>query len=64
LREGAEEAVDIRLAHRQIERAFDDEGLHPRDPLGTATRSSLTRQRGAHITHRLNRPRFHRAIAV
>ena len=33
----AEEALDVRLAHQQIERELDDLGLHRRAAFGAAT---------------------------
>ena len=47
LREHAEEALDVGLAHQQIERELDDLGLHLRDALGATTLGGLANQRGA-----------------
>jgi hypothetical protein len=47
LRQGAEKALDVGLAHQQIERELDDVGLHLCEALGPPAFARLARQRRA-----------------
>jgi hypothetical protein len=47
LRQRTEKAVDVGLAHQQVERELYDIGLHPGEALGAPPFGVLVRQRGA-----------------
>ena len=47
LREHAEETLEVRLTHQQIESKLDDLGLHVRAALGSTAPVGLANQRGA-----------------
>jgi hypothetical protein len=45
-RQTAEEAFNVRLAHKEVERELDDFGLHLGEALGAPTRFVLAKERG------------------